>query len=367
MAPAGTPPNPTPNFCLFLWSFMSTDLPRGPGGALWEPTLQRLGGVSGWRRGVENNSKMSLPFLLNPGAREESEQPAPTSTPGGRRGRWHCGTPWHPAAAAPAAARAASTPRGGVHPAEKRGGSGVPGRRRTGEPPWTHGPRATRRLSRQEGAGSAGLRAPAVPGPRPALPFPFSGAEEGSGQGSPGESRPRGRPPPLCVRSRLGGGLGGAAARRRGPHPVRPGRAAGVGRAPPAAAAAAAAAVAPAAAAQRGTWCSPTPLQGSQRDLAPTSAFTRLAHALPASARLVWVGRRFLCYSYIPSPKFSPLPAPAPQPATPAGIARPGGGLSPCSLPTPPPTLCVQDPGVAGRVAVVDGNSQGHTSARSFL
>lgn len=247
-----------------------------------------------------------------------------------------------PAAAAPAA-RAASAPRGGVHPAQEGGGSGDPGRRRTGEPRWTHGPRATRRLSRQ-GGGGAELRAPAVPGPRPALPFPFSDAKEGSGQGSRGSAGHAGGR--LCASGAAW--AAGAAGRLPGGAGLSPG-----------------APVAPAAAAQRGTGCSPTPLQGSSADLAATSAFTRLEHALPASAWLAWVGSDFCV---IPTPRAPssarsrpPLPSPRLRQASPGQA----GGCPLAASPRPPPALCVQDPGAARREALVDGNSHGHTSACS--
>lgn len=154
--------------------------------------------------------------------------------------------------ASAAAAATASTPFGGMDPAEKRGGSRDPDQRRTGEQRWPHRPRAACLLPLPEGSGWGGgrARATAVLGPRPALPFSPSGEREGSGNRTPGRRRPRGRQPPLCARGRRGSGRGGAAAAGHEPPAVRA-RAAGVRRAPLAAAAAAAAA-APAAATKRG-------------------------------------------------------------------------------------------------------------------
>nr|CAI9701877.1 unnamed protein product [Rangifer tarandus platyrhynchus] len=103
------------------------------------------------------------------------------------------------------------------------------------------------------GGGETSARAPAVPGPRPALPFSPAGEEkEASENRTPGWRRPRGQPLPLCARSRWGRGRGCC-----GPGalslcaPGRPKSDAPL-RAAPAAAAAAAAAAAPAAAAKRG-------------------------------------------------------------------------------------------------------------------
>lgn len=145
LAPAWAPPHPTPtptNFCLPLTLYFNGLAAEGGGGEGYLSGKvhfkSEAGGRRGWERGVEDKIKISLPFLQCPKAREKKEQPAPTSKPGGGDAK-QCGTPWHPSAAASeaaaAAAIAASTPLGGMERAEKRDGSGDPGRRRTGEQP----------------------------------------------------------------------------------------------------------------------------------------------------------------------------------------------------------------------------------------
>lgn len=242
-------------------------------------------------------------------------------------------------------ATAASTPLGGMDPAEKRGGSGDPGRRRTGEQPWPHRPRAAGCHSQQEGWGCR-ARATAAPGPRPALPFSPSG-EKGEGIERLGaEGHTGGRR--LCEP-----GASGARWARRGcccgaraSGCAR--RAAGVRRAPPAAAANAAAAAG-----------AKTGLRSAQLLIIPARISLLRKHSARAgtarlSPRLVWVGQQFRWHSDIPSPKFSllrvPTLRPPPPPAAYSGRQRLGGrGSNALQPPDTSLTLCVQDPGAAGR------------------
>lgn len=215
----------------------------------------------------------------------------------------------------------ASTPPGGMGPAERRGASGGPGRSCTGEQPRTHGPRATRRRSQQEG-GERGAQGPRRPGPAVLVC-------RSDGEGGGLEWNARAEEATRAAAAFVRPGPPGRWA-RRGLSPCAPGGRAG-GR--------------------RGSgaplrpplllllqWLQLPLLKGGpsaaqlrsedpSTDLAATEASTRLAHALPASAWPVGVGSDVCAIPTCRAPSAaapgSPRPSPSPRQASPG---QAGGG-----------------------------------------
>lgn len=229
-----------------------------------------------------------------------------------------------------------------MDPAEKRGGSGDPDGRCTGEQPWPHRPRAARCLSRQEGRGCR-ARATTVPGPRPALPFSLSERRVGAGlERLGGEGHAGGRR--LCAR----GASGAVGTTGRLP------RAAGLSLCAP----------------LRRRLRLPLPLlkpglRSAQllsnypsSDLAATKALPQLAHTLLASLPDSFgkdsnLGGVHISRAPSLAGSWSPLLSRLLWQASPdqAGQRRLAAS------PRPSPTLCVRDPGVTRRAAVVGDNS----------